>query len=94
MALTTLVCYDISRDGIRARVAAYLQQWGDRIQRSVFVCILDPTELADLRDRLAAMIDPKTDAVHIMPTCATCWSKVTVLGQAELEPDRPYWIAL
>lgn len=30
MALTTLVCYDISRDAVRARVAGYLQHWALR----------------------------------------------------------------
>ncbi|WP_103349715.1 CRISPR-associated endonuclease Cas2 [Amycolatopsis sp. CA-128772] len=94
MALTTLVCYDISRDAVRARVAGYLQHWGDRIQRSVFVCSIDTADLPDFRERLAGMINPSTDAVHLVPLCATCWSKTVVLGQADLEPDRPYWIAL
>ena len=94
MALTTLVCYDISRDSVRARVAGYLQHWGDRIQRSVFVCSIDTADLPGFRERLAGMINPDTDAVHLVPLCATCWSKTVVLGQADLEPDRPYWIAL
>ncbi len=51
MALTVLVCYDISRDAAWARVAAYLQQWGDRIQRSVFVCALAPEDLDEMVSR-------------------------------------------
>jgi CRISPR-associated protein Cas2 len=93
MAVTTLVCYDISRDNARARVAAYLQQWGDRIQRSVFVCAIAADQMETVRDRLASMIDTRTDAVHILPACGACWPKVIVLGQADREPDRPYWIA-
>ncbi|MGH3998886.1 MAG: CRISPR-associated endonuclease Cas2, partial [Pseudonocardiaceae bacterium] len=65
MALTVLVCYDISRDAARARVAAYLQQWGDRIQRSVFVCVVAPDELTEMIGRVEEMIDPATDAVHL-----------------------------
>ncbi|MGH3975943.1 MAG: CRISPR-associated endonuclease Cas2, partial [Pseudonocardiaceae bacterium] len=70
MALTVLVCYDISRDAARARVAAYLQQWGDRIQRSVFVCVVAPDELTEMIGRVEEMIDPATDAVHLLPSCA------------------------
>ena len=70
MALTILACYDISADGARARVAAYLQQRGSRIQRSVFVCAIAPDELDTVRDRLADMIDPNTDAVHLLPRAA------------------------
>ena len=94
MALTVLVCYDISRDSARARVAAYLQQWGDRIQRSVFVCAVAPEDLDDMVSRVEEMIDPRTDAVHLLPTCATCWSRLVVRGQADATPDKPYWAVL
>jgi len=67
---------------------------GDRIQRSVFVCTFSPDTLAESRQRLAGMIDATTDAVHILPVCAACWSKMIVLGQADREPDKPYWAAL
>lgn len=94
MALTVLVCYDISRDAARARVAAYLQQWGDRIQRSVFVCVVAPEDLSEMISRVEGMIDLTTDAVHVLPTCAACWSRLVVRGQADATPDKPYWAAL
>jgi CRISPR-associated protein Cas2 len=88
---TVLICYDISRDDTRARAAANLQIWCDRIQRSVFVCTLEPNDLTELTDRLRAIIDPRTDAVHVVPMCATCWTGITVLGQATIDPDQLYW---
>ncbi|MDQ3154404.1 MAG: CRISPR-associated endonuclease Cas2 [Actinomycetota bacterium] len=94
MALTVLVCYDISRDASRARVAAYLQQWGDRIQRSVYVCAVAPEDLNEMISRVEQMIDPTTDAVHLLPTCAACWSRLVVRGQADAAPDALYWAAL
>jgi CRISPR-associated protein Cas2 len=94
MALTVLVAYDISADNARARVAAYLQQWGDRIQRSVFVCAIAPGDLDEVNARLATMIDPNTDAIHLLPACATCWSRLTVHGQVNRQPDIPYWAVL
>ncbi|MFI8774620.1 CRISPR-associated endonuclease Cas2 [Gordonia sp. NPDC062954] len=42
MAVTILVAYDITEDRRRARLAALLQAWGDRIQYSVFICHLPP----------------------------------------------------
>jgi CRISPR-associated protein Cas2 len=91
---TVLVCYDISRDDARARVAATLQVWGSRIQRSVFVCTLEASDLAELRERLRHIINDRTDAVHIVPLCGACWSGITVLGQATLDPDQLYWAVL
>ena len=92
--MTILVCYDISRDASRARVAAYLQQWGDRIQRSVFVCVVAPEEMDEMVGRIEEMIDPDTDAVHLLPACVTCWSRLVVRGQADATPDKPYWAVL
>jgi CRISPR-associated protein Cas2 len=94
MAVTVLVCYDISADAARARVSAYLQQWGNRIQRSVFVCVIGSDEVDTVRDRLISMINTSTDTVHMLPMCGTCWPKLIALGQAEREPDRPYWAVL
>ena len=94
MTHTVLVCYDISRDSRRLRVAALLQNWGDRIQRSVFVCVLDRRALAALTVKLGKMIDPATDTVHIVPLCASCRDQVTVLGQHRTEPEPPYWAVL
>jgi CRISPR-associated protein Cas2 len=94
VAVTVLVCYDISADAARARVSAYLQQWRNRIQRSVFVCVIGSDEVDTVRNRLMSMINTSTDTVHLLPTCSTCWPKLIVLGQAEREPDRPYWAVL
>jgi CRISPR-associated protein Cas2 len=91
---TVLVCYDISRDDDRARVAATLQIWGERIQRSVFICTLEPADLADLTARIAGIIDTCGDAVHIVPVCGTCWTGIAVLGQATIDPDELYWAVL
>lgn len=91
MAVTAVVCYDISADSARARAAAYLQQWGDRIQRSVFVCAIAADQVETVRGRLASLIDVRTDTVHIVPSCGTCWSRLIVIGQADRRPEVPYW---
>lgn len=94
MALTTLVCYDISDDNTRARVAATLQQWGDRIQRSVFLCTLTKQDQNTVRTHLAAMINPDRDSVYFIDICGTCWKTVTTLGQGTFEPPPLYWAVL
>ena len=66
MALTVLVCYDISREASRARIVAHLQQWDDRIQCSGYVCAVTPEELSELVSRVEQMIDPATDAVRLL----------------------------
>jgi CRISPR-associated endonuclease Cas2 len=94
MAMTTLVCYDISSDSTRARAAAILQQCGDRVQRSVLICTLTTEDLADVTRRLAEIIDADHDSVYLLPVCAACWDSVVVLGQAEVAPPALYWAVL
>jgi CRISPR-associated protein Cas2 len=94
MALTYVVAYDISDDGRRARVAATVQVWGNRVQRRVFVCTLDPDQLTELTDRLAGIIDPDTDSVYAFRQCSACWDAAVVLGQATVEEEPRYWAIL
>jgi CRISPR/Cas system-associated endoribonuclease Cas2 len=60
----------------------------------VFVCAVAPDDLDEMVSRIEEMIDPNTDAVHLLPTCATCWSRLVARGQADATPDKPYWAAL
>lgn len=94
VALTMVIAYDISEDRRRARVAATLQQWGDRVQRSVFICALDHAQLAEVTDRIGEIIDADTDSIYMFRQCAGCWQDVVVLGQATVDDEPYYWAVL
>jgi CRISPR-associated protein Cas2 len=94
VALTVVIAYDISEDRRRARTAATLQQWGDRVQRSVFVCTMEPAALAELLERVGDIINVDTDSVYCFRQCAPCWDAVHVLGQASVEEEPLFWAVL
>lgn len=94
MALTHVIAYDISEDNRRARAAAVLQSYGDRIQKSVFVTTLDASILEEIRSHLAGIINPRTDSVYFFRQCEACWSTVQVLGQASVDQTPLYWAVL
>jgi CRISPR-associated protein Cas2 len=94
VALTHVVAYDISEDRRRARVAAVLQAYGDRVQRSVFVCTVESGTLREIRDRIAEIIDPQTDSVYVFRQCAACWEAVGIHGQAVVGDEPLYWAVL
>ena len=61
-----LVTYDVasSDDGGSRRlrrVAKLCTQYGQRVQLSVFECLLDPTQYANLKHQLGQVIDKKRD---------------------------------
>ncbi|ACV77648.1 CRISPR-associated endonuclease Cas2 [Nakamurella multipartita] len=91
MALTVIVAYDISEDNRRARLAAVLQAYGDRIQKSVFVLSADQPLIDDLHRRARDIIDLDRDSVYFFRQCAPCWESVGVVGQATVAEPQRYW---
>ena len=66
MRRQVMVGYDIS-DAVRLRaVARTVEDFGDRIQFSVFVCEVGKRDLAVLKQRLLAIIKPSEDQVVLM----------------------------
>jgi len=83
-----LVSYDIPDDKRRTKVASLLEDYGQRVQFSVFEVWLDEAMRRELVDGLNKRIDPEEDSVRLYWLCATCQKKVIALGQGTL-PEAP-----
>ncbi len=84
-----LVAYDISEDKQRTRVAETLQDEGDRVQYSVFLCRLDRTELAQLIARLEPLINHDTDQILLLdlgPSDADLLATLRTIGRPWTPP--------
>lgn len=67
--MLVLITYDVNvtNEGGRKRLRRVAKQcvnFGQRVQNSVFECLVDPTQFADVRGRLESIIDPKTDSLR------------------------------
>lgn len=65
-----LVSYDVATDTAEGRrrlrrVAKVCEGYGQRVQDSVFECVIDAAQLALLRHRLEAEIDGSVDSLRI-----------------------------
>lgn len=89
--LTLLAAYDVRQDDRRAHLAALLQTVGDRVQKSVFIVMVDADEFAELSARTLAAIDPDTDSLMFFRQCGTCWDAHTALGQGQLPDPVTHW---
>jgi CRISPR-associated protein Cas2 len=68
--MNVLVTYDVNTttpEGRRRlrRVARVCLDFGQRVQYSVFECVVEATELAQMRERLVSEIDPATDSLRL-----------------------------
>jgi CRISPR-associated protein Cas2 len=67
--MLVLVTYDVSTETPEGqkrlrRVAKACENMGQRVQKSVFECLLDPAQWANLRQRLIEEIDPAEDSLR------------------------------
>ena len=68
--MEVLVAYDVATDDLAGRrrlrrVAKVCEGFGQRVQKSVFECIVTEGELAMLNARLSGVIDPRADSLRI-----------------------------
>lgn len=64
-----LITYDVEtmtpagRKRLR-QIAKQCVNFGQRVQNSVFECLIDPTQFADLKHRLESIIDTEKDSLR------------------------------
>lgn len=93
--MLVLVTYDVStetKEGRRRlrRVARVAQNYGQRVQLSVFECVLDATQWTMVRDKLAKEIDPATDSLRFYFLGNNWQRRVEHIGAKEsYDPEGP-----
>lgn len=90
-----LVTYDVNTetaDGRKRlrRVAKVCEDNGQRVQNSVFECLVDPARWTDMRQRLAKEIDPGTDSLRFYFLGSNWKRRVEHLGaKPTYDPEGP-----
>jgi CRISPR-associated protein Cas2 len=87
-----VVSYDVPDDRRRTRLAHALKDFGERVQLSVFECLLEAEELERLRGRVLREIDAEEDSVRIYRLCESCREKVKILGRGERTEDPEVYV--
>ena len=67
-----LIAYDVASPARLRKVARLLDNFGDRLQFSVFEAWLDQPLLAKLLARIEKILDAKEDRWTVQPVCGTC----------------------
>ncbi|QJC54503.1 CRISPR-associated endonuclease Cas2 [Paenibacillus albicereus] len=93
--MLVLITYDVSTttgEGRRrlSKVAKTCQDYGQRVQNSVFECIVDAAQFRRLRFALEELIDPATDSLRFYNLGDKYKSKVEHVGaKASYNMDGP-----
>ncbi len=83
--MMVLVTYDVSTVDRRGqarlrRVAKRCLDYGQRVQNSVFECLVDPAQWTALRAKLVEVIDPESDSLRFYFLGASWQNRVEHVG--------------
>ena len=92
--MLVLISYDVASDdtGQRRlrRVARACKDYGQRVQYSVFECIVDPAQWTMLKDRLISEINPEKDSLRFYYLGSNYKHRVEHIGaKPSIEQDGP-----
>ena len=87
-----IVSYDISDTWRRTKLAKALEDFGDRVQYSVFECILDGNLLSKMVARIKRIVLEKDDSVRVYTLCANCERVIKVIGQGKVTKNEDVYI--
>lgn len=67
--MMVLITYDVNTTGEAGKrrlrvVARQCQNYGQRVQNSVFECLVDAAQMKQLKHRLVGLIDPEKDSLR------------------------------
>jgi CRISPR-associated protein Cas2 len=85
-----IVAYDIPEDGTRNQIAAELENWGQRVQYSVFECDLDLDRARKLEARLRSLVSG-VDNVRMYPLCDGCRRRLVTIGGKPIAESPPFY---
>lgn len=82
-----IVSYDIVVDRKRSQVSKVLLNYGKRVQKSVFECVITEKEFAEMRGKVEKLMDFDTDSVRYYRICRRCLETVEVDGWGTVTED-------
>lgn len=85
-----MICFDVSHPRRLRLVAGELENFGQRVQRSVFECWLDEDELFELKRRLTRHLDPQEDRLRYYSLCQADVKRIEIDGPGHLTTDIDY----
>ena len=93
--MLVLVSYDVASDDLYAarrlrRVAKICGEYGQRVQYSMFECLVDPKDYAMMKSRLLHEIDSKKDSLRFYNLGKTWEGRIEHFGAKEAyNPEGP-----
>ena len=88
-----IVAYDIAEPRRLSKVAKLIQDYGVRVQKSIFEVDVDAGRFTEMKARVEEVIEASEDGVKYFPLCEKCAGTVEIIGQGVfVDPDEEYYV--
>lgn len=85
-----LIAYDISDNRRLKQVAKLMEGYGERVQRSVFECLIDEHQLQVLMHTVKYLMKRKEDKVQFYHLCEACEHRINSASQVSFATQEVY----
>lgn len=87
-----MICFDVADTKRLRQVAIQLENFGQRVQYSVFECFLDAADLEALMGNLDDIIEPSEDHIRYYTLCDKDKPKVLIDGIGAVTTNDDYYL--
>ena len=85
-----LIAYDIADARRLRQVAKLMEAYGERVQRSVFECVIDEPQLQILMHKVKHLMKRKEDKVQLYHLCDACEHRISAGSQVSFAGEQFY----
>ena len=90
--MTYLFSYDIANSHRRSKISKVLEQFGIRMQKSIFQLDVSPMKAEEIKEALLTIMAEKEDSLLFFPICKTCFEKTVSIGNKSLLKNESFEI--
>lgn len=88
-----VIVYDIEKNSKRSKVAKILEQYGNRVQKSVFECHLTDRESNELKKIFLGMSFDTSDSIRFYSLEADSLKKIEKIGGVDFNINKNFYLA-
>ncbi len=85
-----LIAYDIADNRRLKQVAKLMEAYGERVQKSVFECVIDEHQLQVLMHEVKCLMKRSEDKVQFYHLCEACEHKINSASQVSFATEEVY----
>lgn len=87
-----VISYDIGDDKRRTKVMKTMEDYGTRVQYSVFECALEPPQLLKLKKQLKMYVKAPEDSIRFYTISADDIKRIEIMGSGKVTRDSTFYM--